>query len=252
MADDTPSTTNIGTAHTGGGALIAGSVQANRDFIGRDNILNVTIQLSASELHALTETLLGLLAAPDVQLRANGVSAGERALQVSPAMADALRQFLDATPGQSDAERARQYLAHLCVNPDFQRWQQRYVTLAGGYRAAPELTPAYSAILVRGEGPQRQIVRVPLPDIRTALERHPRFILLAQPGAGKTTVLQRMALDSALAYLQGQPEARLPLFVRLASQGAQETPHEFLARQWREQMPGSPVDAPSELRSMLR
>ena len=108
---------------------------------------------------------------------------------------------------QRQAERERQYLLHLCVDPDFRRWEQRYVALSGGYRVLPELTPAFSAIRVLGEGPQRQIERVPLPDIRTALDRHPVFILLAQPGAGKTTVLQRIALDKALACLQPGPTA---------------------------------------------
>ncbi|MFM7173922.1 MAG: hypothetical protein ACKO4U_12910, partial [Caldilinea sp.] len=46
-----------------------------------------------------------------------------------PEVADALRKFLDAAPGQTQAERERQYLMHLCVNPDFHRWQQRDVAL---------------------------------------------------------------------------------------------------------------------------
>jgi formylglycine-generating enzyme required for sulfatase activity len=141
---------------------------------------------------------------------------------------------------------------HLCVNPDFHRWQQRYVALSGSYQAAPVLTPAYSAILVRGEGPQRQIERVPLPDIRTALTNHAKFILLAQPGAGKTTVLQRIALDKALGCWQGETGAQLPLFVRLAAQQVDETPQAFLARMWQETMPGGAVDGMGELRDALR
>ena len=147
-------------------------------------------------------------------LSAGRVTAGERSIDVPPELVDALHKYLAAAPGATQPERERQYLGHLCVNPEFHQWQRRYVALSGGYRAAPELTPSYSAILVRGEGPQRQIERVPLPDIRSALDSHARFILLAQPGAGKTTVLQRIALDKALAYLQDNAGAQLPLFVR--------------------------------------
>jgi hypothetical protein len=253
MADSNLPDAGGAEIHTGGGAYVAGIVATGGGtFIGRDYVTNVTIQVSGDELRALLDRLFALLAAPGVQIRGGTVTAGGRAQQVPPELADALRQFLDAAPGQTQAARERQYLLHLCVDPDFHQWQQRYVTLSGGYRAVPELTPSYSTILVRGEGPQRQIERVPLPDIRTALERHSRFILLAQPGAGKTTVLQRIALDKALACFQDGPPAQVPLFVRLSAQGTAESPQDFLARMWREQMPGRTVEAGVELRETLR
>jgi formylglycine-generating enzyme required for sulfatase activity len=93
---------------------------------------------------------------------------------------------------------------------------------------------------------------VPLPDIRAALDTHAKFILLAQPGAGKTTVLQRIALDKALGCWRGEAGAQLPLFVRLAAQQTDETPQAFLARMWQEAMPGGAVDGMSELRDALR
>ncbi|MFN8467194.1 MAG: SUMF1/EgtB/PvdO family nonheme iron enzyme [Caldilineaceae bacterium] len=248
MAEHDP--TNIGGIDTGGGAFVGGGVGA-RQFVGRDHITNVTINVAGAELAGLAATLLGLLATPGVRLQAGEVAAAGRTVAVPPELADALCKFLDAAPGPTVAERERQYLLRLCVDPDFQQWQQRYVALAGGYRAVPELTPAYSAILVRGEGPQRQIERVALPDIRTALDKHAVLILLAQPGAGKTTVLQRIALDRAVACLQAQPGARFPLFVRLAAQEAAESPRTFLARMWRENVPGS-GDAGAELAAALR
>jgi hypothetical protein len=91
-----------------------------------------------------------------------------------------------------------------------------------------------------------------MPDIRAALDTHAKFILLAQPGAGKTTVLQRIALDKALGCWQGKQGAQLPLFVRLAAQQTDETPQAFLARMWQEAMPGGAVDGMSELRDALR
>ncbi len=239
------------TIHTAGGAVVRGDVRAHL-FVGRDNITNNYVKLSGDDLDHIARRLFAMLAASTVRLSAGQVTAGEQVEQVPPELADALRQFLDAAPGQTQTERERQYLLHLCVNPDFHRWQQRYVALSGSYQAAPVLSPAYSLIRVRGERPQRQIERVPLPDIRAALDRHARFILLAQPGAGKTTVLQRIALDKALGYLQGEAGAQLPLFVRLAAQQADETPQAFLARMWREAMPGGAVDGMGELRDALR
>ncbi len=228
------------TIDTGGGAHVGGTVNTGGGmFVGRDHVTNTIVNIAAGDLERLAERLFGLLAASDVTLSAGRVAAGDRAEEVPPALADALRQFVDATPGATQTARERQYLLHLCVNPEFQQWQQRYVAISGSYQAAPVLTPAYSAILVRGEGPQRQIERVPLPDIRTAMEQHARFILLAQPGAGKTTVLQRIALDRALAWLRGDSGAQLPLFVRLSAQQADETPQAFLARMWQEAVPGS-------------
>ena len=221
-------------------------------FVGRDYVTNNSVELSGDMLERIAHRLFDLLTSPFAQLGAGSVTAGEQVVQVPPEMADALRKFLDAVPGQTQAERERQYLLHLCVNPDFHRWQQRYVALSGSYQAAPILTPAYSAILVRGEGPQRQIERVPLPDIRAALKNHAKFILQAQPGAGKTTVLQRIALDKALACLQGETGAQLPLFVKLAAQQVNETPQAFLARMWQETMPGGAVEGLGELREALR
>ena len=75
---------------------------------------------------------------------------------------------------------------------------------------------------------------------------------LAQPGAGKTTVLQRIALERALAWLRGDSGAQLPLFVRLSAQQADETPQAFLARMWQEAVPGSGRAAAEELRAALR
>lgn len=194
--------------HTAGGAHVGGSVHTGGGmFVGHDYVTNVTVNLSASDLTHLADRLYGLLTATGATLGAGEVSVGVERVSISPAQADALRKFLDASPGQTQAERERQYLMHLCVNPDFHRWQQRYVALSGSYQAAPVLSPAYSLIRVRGDGPQRQIERVPLPDIRAALKTHAKFILLAQPGAGKTTVLQRIALDR-VPWLSARRERR--------------------------------------------
>ncbi|MBI1299758.1 SUMF1/EgtB/PvdO family nonheme iron enzyme [bacterium] len=235
----------------GDGAHIHGNVDSHT-FVGRDYVTNVTVNLTGAELGELAQTLRLVFATQQAHVRGEQVLAGDKRVDVSTARIDALRQYLDVAPGTTQAARIDQYLLHLCVNPDFHRWHQRYVALSGGYRSVPELTPNYSAILVRGEGPQRQIERVPLPDIRDALNAHRTFVLLAQPGAGKTTVLRRIALDKAAAYLQSEDNTNLPipLFVQLSAQKTDESPPEFLARMWGDLLPGRRGDG--ELADLLR
>ena len=238
---------------TGGGSAFLGDFD-NREgvYVGRDLNLNVEMRFSGNQLQALLDQLLARLRVAGVRVQDGVVAAGQETLTVSAAEAEALGKYMVDKPAASSAEREARYLARLCVHPDYQQWQARYVTLSGSTRVTPELTRHYSEIQVRGDGPQRQIERVPLPDIRDALDRYPAFLIKAQPGAGKTTVMQRLALDEALARLHDPAGARLPLWVRLAAQKPEESPHEFLARLWQLEMPGAAGDAEAELARALQ
>ena len=228
---------------TAGGSYTAGNVATQGGhFIGRDLNLNVELSFTGEEMRSLLVELLALLRERDTAVQAGEIIGSGKALAVSPAQVEALGKYLTAAPAETGPEREASYLARLCVNPAYRQWQTRYIALSGGYRPAPVLTPSYSEVLVRGEGPQRQVERVSLPDIRLALDKYPAFILLAQPGAGKTTVLQRLALDQALARLRDPAATRLPLLVRLAAQKPEESPQQFLARMWRQEMPGETED----------
>jgi HEAT repeat protein len=57
--------------------------------------------------------------------------------------------------------------------------------------------------------------------------RHPRWVLLGDPGAGKTTVLRHRALTQARRCLGGEENARLPVFVilRYFAQWLEESGH---------------------------
>ncbi len=244
------STTPTTQTDTGGGGFVGGHFD-NREgvYVGRDVNLNVALRFTAGEMQGLLDQLLTLLRLPGVRIQNGAVVAQEQTLPVGPAQFEALGKYLAATPAASAAEREARYLARLCVHPDFQQWQARYVTLSGSVRVAPELTPRYSEIQIWGDGPQREIKRVPLPDIRDAVQRYSAFLLKGLPGGGKTTVLQRLALDQALARLHDPAAGWLPLWTRLASQKPDETPHEFLARMWRLENPGG--DAEAELMQAL-
>ncbi|MFZ4664516.1 MAG: SUMF1/EgtB/PvdO family nonheme iron enzyme [Caldilineaceae bacterium] len=238
--------------------IVGGNVNL-RDghFIGRD-YNHLEVHFSGAELQTLLGQLLPLLRSADGRVADGVVTAQGQSLTVTAAQAEALGQYLLTNRQRDRSERELHYLARLCIDPVYQQWQRRYTPLSGGYRPAPQLDPRFSAILVRGDGPQRQIERIHLPDIRDALERHAAAVLLAQPGAGKTTVLQRLLLDLALQRLQSQPPAaaakpaRLPFFVRLAAQLPDESPLAFLTRAWQVALPGAHSDAAAELTQALQ
>jgi formylglycine-generating enzyme required for sulfatase activity len=225
--------------------VVGGNVAA-RNFSGRD-LYNIELHFTDTQLQESLDQLLPLLRRGDVVMDDGGViSQGER-LPISTATADALVAYIGAKPLADAHEREEAYLVRLWLNTGLQRIYSRYVPLSGGYRPVRELSPTYSRILVRGEGPQRTIERVRLDDIRQAVDEHPAFILLAQPGAGKTTLLQRLALEMAQTRLQGGGHPRLPLFVRLAAQKPDEPPLDFLGRMWWEAAPGLHADPTGEI-----
>ena len=94
-----------------------------------------------------------------------------------------------------------------------------------------------------GTGPERRLERIPLADVTQAMQRHPAFVLLGPPGCGKSTVLRRLTLDVARAYLTGQ-DTRLPMRINLANYaGPQANPLAFLTQQWiNEGLPGDFVN----------
>lgn len=232
------------------GTFVGGDVAA-RNFIGRDQY-NIELHFSGAQLQESLDLLLPLLRRDDVAVADGIVTSGSDRLSIGKAQAEALIKYIDAKP-QADAQaREESYLVRLSLHAELNRIYSRYVPLSGGYRPVRELSPTYSRILVRGDGPQRTIERVRLDDIRQAVDEHPAFILLAQPGAGKTTLLQRLALEMALTRLREGQEAHLPLLVRLASQKSDEAPLDFLARMWREAAPGLHTDPTGEIALALR
>ncbi len=222
-------------------------------FVGRDQYnYQIALHFSGAQLQENWDQLLPLLRRDDVAVADGVVTSRNHSLAIDSAQADALAKYIAAQPQADAQKREEAYLVRLCLDTGLRRVYSRYVPLSGGYRSAHELSPSYSRLLVRGEGSQRTIERVRLDDIRQALDEHPSFILLAQPGAGKTTVLQRLALELALKRLQVGGEALLPLFVRLAEQKPDEAPLDFLARLWQREAPGLHTDTTGEITIALR
>jgi formylglycine-generating enzyme required for sulfatase activity len=168
--------------------------------------------------------------------------AGDRAL---PLPANLLKGW-ELLPHAADADaglRCRAYAAWLVTRrpqapPQHVAARERYIPLAGrmGFQDML-LTPHFSERRWRGEGPQRQLERIPLSDVTQAVTQHPAFVLLGPPGCGKSTVLYRLALDTARAFLTGQG-SRLPLLITLAEyRWERTTPLEFISKRWLDQAP---------------
>jgi formylglycine-generating enzyme required for sulfatase activity len=74
--------------------------------------------------------------------------------------------------------------------------------------------PEFVMLKKRGGGMQAEVERVPVSDLRNAIEQHHRMVLLGEPGSGKTTTLWDLAYHHA-REAQENADAPLPVFVPL-------------------------------------
>jgi len=206
------------------------------DFVGRDQ--HNTYGFSAEDVEQLIQKVLEMMGAGGIFLPPAGQP---EALQI-----EHNGQTLTFTPGAArqlagqGAERA--YLLSLVIDQEYQRWATRFVPLAGkmDLRQVIEGLPiSFSEFVIpTGEaGMQAQPTTRPLESIAEAMDTHGAFVILGDPGAGKTTTQQKIAFDQARALLEGVP-GRTPLFVRL-SQQKERDPYTFLQTEW-ERRAGTP------------
>jgi NACHT domain len=228
-------------------------ISAERDIVAHTINTGQIEQHTHLTLNVIVERLdrlAGMLAQPDCTLRpsADGVlevTAGQQAPLLLPDnLLEALYRLSRAVDAPVDVRR-RAYAAWLVTQRPIMPEQEvaareRYIPLAGWVNL--ENLPLTLQLTERrwvGTGPQRQLERIPLADVTQAMQRHPAFVLLGPPGCGKSTVLRRLTLDTARAYLTGQ-DTRLPMRVNLANYaGPQTHPLAFLTQQWiNEGLPG--------------
>ena len=203
------------------------------EFVGRDKYIQYGF--SPEDVERLIERVLALVQAGAIFQPAQN--------QPEALVAELDGQKLTFLPGAAQqlsglgSERA--YLLALAVDKEYQRWASRFVPLAGkmDIRQALEGLPiAFNELIIpTGEGGQTTQKR--LESIAEAMQTHGAFIILGEPGAGKTTTQQRIAYDAACLLLEKQP-SRVPLFVRLSQQG-QHDPYAFLQTAW-ERRTGQP------------
>jgi formylglycine-generating enzyme required for sulfatase activity len=218
---------------------VTGDVHAGT-FIGRDQII-VLSGYTADQLDQALRRLVPLLRQRDVQLRIEGdVIQGRLVVTGSDTRATLSADAAAAMANRAAADEAA-YLAAVLIDPRLRRWATQFVPLAGTLTVledptgALELHPEFTVLHVEGEGAARRVHRERLPDITTVVERYDTFVILGAPGAGKTTVLGKLALEGARRRLQ-MSQGRLPFLVTLADYRDHADPYAFLATQWGQRM----------------
>lgn len=89
---------------------------------------------------------------------------------------------------------------------------------------------------------------IPLGNIRDAINKHSRFILVGDAGSSKTTTLRRLALDAAQEK-QNRSDAPLPLLLYLPRWKEETSVEDFIQVQWREMQLPENTDSVTLLRS---
>lgn len=224
---------------TEGGAFVDGDVNSGT-FIGRDQIIVLT-DYSQGDLNQALAAVVSILQDPGASVRVAG-SDNRRTMTLSGSGTQALFS-LDAAMALSAmaAEDQSAYLASMIVSPILRRWATQFVPLSGTVTVVEdpsgilEIHPEFSILHARGEGAERRVFRERVPDISTVAQRYEAFVVLGEPGAGKTTVLSKLALDAAESRLRGGT-GYLPLMVTFADFRDQRDPFAFLVDQAQERL----------------
>ena len=199
------------------------------DFVAGDK--NITYGFTSDDVEKLIAKVLSMMQAGGVFLPSKD---NHEALEIE-VDGESLVFKPGAVQQLASSRNERAYLLSLTVNQEYQRWATRFVALSGkmDVRQMIEGLPiAFSEIIIptgdaeMGAAPQQR----KLESIAEALQSHSAFVILGDPGAGKTTTQQKLAFDAAHAILQGA-RLRVPLFVRL-SQQKDADPYAFLEREW--------------------
>jgi formylglycine-generating enzyme required for sulfatase activity len=95
----------------------------------------------------------------------------------------------------------------------------------------PEDISSFQILLERSFGREYPIIeRVRVAHIQEVIESYPRFVLLGDPGCGKSVTVLRLALDYAREAIQ-KPEHPLPVVIELGEYDTSQTLYEWILQQ---------------------
>lgn len=208
----------------------ANDINANRDVVmGNQN--NYYADLTRTE--KLLDEIIVLLRQPQARVEVGGdmrdaiivIGDGNK---VSLSKSD-VGLFAKLQANADPARREEIYLARFILDETYVRWEKLYLPLAGFIQPPSMRISDRSDPGMSGAGES-------LDDIREAITKHKktRFVILGEPGCGKTTTLQRLAMDLARERLQNPLHTPLPIRADLFKfTGLQQQPDEFLDGEWR-------------------
>ena len=212
---------------------INGGVHAQRDVILGDQY-NLS---DLSQVEALLEQIVALLRKPETSLDVSGRDRlGREAIilhlpeggdvSLPPHFISQLGQL--QREADTTAQREQIYLTRFVLDQTYARWERLYVPLAGTFNLQPTLRLSDRA----DQG--LSAAGVQLPDIRQALTEYEktRLVILGNPGAGKTTTLERLAIELARERLRDPLNGKIPIWVDLYTFQETLDPSEFLTARW--------------------
>ena len=205
-------------------------LHAARDVIlgNQTNYLNADL----SRLEALLGQIIALLRQPGTNIQIGGdlhdsvlVVGNDNQVEINRAAFGALGKLQQG----ADARRREEiYLTRFVLVESYARLQRLYLPLTGFLHSEPTMH------LTDRQDPGLSQAGIKVDDLREAITRYnkTRLVILGEPGSGKTTTLQRLALDLALERLRDPESAMLPLRADLYKYNG-ELPDPFLESQWK-------------------
>lgn len=214
------------------GPKIIGDLNAGRDIIlGNQHNFADLSQVEAL-LAQILERLCDIQVSLQVVERRRGEVEAIRLVDADGSILEVPREYighLGRLQRRAAPERREQiYLVRFTLDRLYARWERLYLPLSGRLQIEPSLR------LTDAEDQGISPAGIPLSDLRQAITVHgkTRLVILGEPGAGKTTTLERLALDLARERLRDPVSAKIPLRVDLFKYTGQRNPSDFLAAEW--------------------